>query len=64
MVNKSTNFNKVNNHTSPQLIEHRKFHNARNPGPGLGQAHKCGEVKPVNFQIVKFHTINRFIYRN
>jgi len=19
-----------------------------NPGPGLGQAHKCGRVKPVN----------------
>jgi hypothetical protein len=22
--------------------------NAGNPGPGLGQVHKCGGVKPVN----------------
>jgi hypothetical protein len=64
MVNNSTNFNKANNHISLQLIEHRKFHNAGNPGPDLRQAQKCGGVKTVNFQIVKFHTIDRFIYRN
>jgi hypothetical protein len=37
--------------TSPQLIEHKKnttTYNIENLGPGLGQAHTCGRVKPMN----------------
>jgi len=50
MVNNSTNINKMNNHLSPQLIEHKKnqWHDFGNPGAGLEQAHSCGRVKPIN----------------
>jgi hypothetical protein len=32
------------------LTEYKKDYNlwVVNPGPGLGQAHKCGRVKPVD----------------
>ena len=51
MVNNSTNNNKTKNHLSPQRTENKKkttTYDARNTGPGLGQAHKCNRVKPVN----------------
>jgi len=44
MVNNSTNINNTNNH----LIEHKEkttTYIVENPGPGLGQAQKCGRVK-------------------
>jgi len=50
MVNNFTNINKTNNHSSPQLIQHKKTttYDVRNPGPGFRQAHKCRWLKPVN----------------
>ena len=38
---------KRNNQQSPQIIEHKKnptTYDIGNPGPGLGQAQKCGGV--------------------
>ena len=58
MVDNSMNLNKMNNHLSPQLIEHKKkkdYDTSRrssgvgNTGPDLGQAQKCEEVKLVNW---------------
>jgi hypothetical protein len=47
MVNNYTDINKVNNPLWPQIIEHKKkYHEVGNPG--LGQANKCGGVKPDN----------------
>jgi hypothetical protein len=51
MVNNSTNINKMNNHLSPSLTEHKKKtmkYDIRNPGLCLGQAQKCDRVKPIN----------------
>ena len=52
MVNNSTNINKKRKKTtfSPQIIEHKKTKtfDVGNPGPGLGQAQKCGGVKTIN----------------
>ena len=51
MVNNSININKTNNHLSPQPLNIKKntmTYEAGNPGPGLGQAEKCGKVKLVN----------------
>ena len=53
MVNNSTIIIKTNNHLLPQLIEHNIKKNTMTydigyPGPGFGQAQKCGGVKPVN----------------
>jgi hypothetical protein len=51
MVKNSTNMNKTNNHLSSYLTEHKKktmTDDVGNPGPGLGQAQKCGRVKPGN----------------
>ena len=50
MVNNSININKTNNHVSPQLIDHKKTtaYDIGNTVLGLGQAHKCGIVIPVN----------------
>jgi hypothetical protein len=49
MVNNSTNTKKTNNHLSPLLTEHKKTmaYDIGNPGSSLGQAPKCGRVKPV-----------------
>ena len=47
MVNNSTIINKVNNHLSPSLTEHKKnttAYDVGNPGPGLRQAQKYGRV--------------------
>jgi len=42
----------INNHITSLLNSlHTKettTHGVRNPGPGFGQPHKCGGVKPVN----------------
>ena len=48
MFNNSTKINKMNNHLSPQAIEHKKTktYGIGNPGPDLGQVQKCGEIKP------------------
>jgi hypothetical protein len=50
MVNNSTNINKINNHLSSLLTEHKKnmTYDVGNPDSGIGQAQKCGGVKPVN----------------
>ena len=54
MVNSCTNINKTNNnHTSPQITEHKKDHDIFSYGvgnsvPGLEQAQKCDGVKPAN----------------
>ena len=47
MVDNSINIHKKNKHL---LIEHTKTmaYDVGNPVPGLGQAQKCGRVKPVN----------------
>jgi hypothetical protein len=38
MINNSTNINKMNNHLSPQLIEHKTTtYDVGNPSPDLGQ---------------------------
>ena len=52
MVNNSTNINKMNNHLSPHIIDHKKDHEwwhmaNKNPGPGFGQAEIWGRVKPI-----------------
>ena len=49
MVDNSINLNKMNNHLSPQLIEHKKKDHDIWQSPGLGQAHKCEEDKLVNW---------------
>ena len=48
MVN--NNINKMNNHSSPQLIQHKKTttYDIVNQGPGFGQTHKCTWVKSAN----------------
>ena len=54
MVNNSININKTNCHLSSQPMELNKkttTYKDGNPGPGLGQAHNCGGVKPVNGSI-------------
>ena len=38
MVNNVININKMNNHLSSQIIEHKKDHENEDLGPGLGQA--------------------------
>jgi hypothetical protein len=43
MVN---NIKEMNNHLSPQMIEHIK--DIGNPGPGFGLEQKCGRVELVN----------------
>ena len=50
MVNNSTYINKTNNHLSPQIIGHLKdiTHRVGNPGPGVGNAHKCDGVNQAN----------------
>ena len=52
MVNISTRINKMNNHLSPWLTECKKRVRVQRhmmlKSPGLGQAQKCGRVKPVN----------------
>ena len=52
MVNNFVNINKTNNHLASELSSLNKkkttTHDFGNPGPGLGQAQKCGGVKPVN----------------
>jgi hypothetical protein len=51
MVSNSTNINKTNIHLSHQLIKQTKprhtYHDG-NPSTDVGQAQKCGRVKPVN----------------
>ena len=48
MVNNSNNINKANNHLSPQIIENKKTmtYEVCNQDHVLGQAQKCGRVKP------------------
>jgi len=45
----NTCINKMNNHHSPQIIEHKKkktiTYDVINQVPGLGQAQKCGTCK-------------------
>ena len=43
----------MNNHISPQHIEHKKepWYDVWNLGLGLGQAQTCGRVKLVNGSI-------------
>jgi len=48
MVNNFTNIKEMNNHLSPQMIEHIKDHDVGNPGPGFGLEQKCGRVELVN----------------
>ena len=51
MVNNSTNINKMNNHLSPTLTEHKNkttTYDVGNPGTSFGQVQKCGGTKPVN----------------
>ena len=42
--------NKANNQTLLNSLNTRKTmtYDVGNPGPGFGQAHRCGEVKQVN----------------
>jgi hypothetical protein len=50
-VNNPTNINKTNNRFSPQINEHivkTTTYDVENPGPGMGHAESCGEVKLVN----------------
>jgi len=37
----------MNNHFSPQIIEHEKDHDCGNLSPDLGQW-QCGRTRPVN----------------
>ena len=44
----SINKTNINNHLLHQIIEHQKkttTYDVGNPGPGLGQAQKCGGIK-------------------
>ena len=52
IVNNSTNINKTNIHIPSQTLNTVKTmtYGVGNTGPGLGQAQKCGRVKPlINF---------------
>ena len=52
MMNNSTNINNINNHLSFQIIEHKKkntTNDVRNPGIGLGQAHKLAVLNLFQF---------------
>jgi len=40
MFHNSTNINKANNHLSNEIIEHKKDHDVKHPGPGFEQAQK------------------------
>ena len=48
MFHNSTNINKANNHLSNEIIEHKKYHDVKHPGPGFEQAQKCIGVNPIN----------------
>jgi hypothetical protein len=49
MVNNSTNSNKtITSHLNTLNIANTTTYGVENPDPGLGQAQKCGSVKPVN----------------
>ena len=52
MVNNSTNIKKkqtITSHLNSLNIKKKTMtYDVGNPGPGLGQAQKCGRVKPVN----------------
>ena len=50
MVSHSTNVKQTNGYLSPQVVKHKicSIYVDGNPGPGLGQAQKCGRVKLVN----------------
>ena len=44
MINNSTNINKMDNHLSPQTIEHKKkktTYDVENSGPEMEQPQKC-----------------------
>jgi len=61
MVNNATNFNKTN--ISPELAENNTTkketmtYYVRNPGPGVGQAHKCTRLYYVHLTISSPHII-------
>jgi hypothetical protein len=59
MIDNSINIHKTNKHL---LIEHTKTmaYDVGNPVSGLGQAQKCGWVKPVN-GIPNLHPLNNWI---
>jgi hypothetical protein len=38
----------MTSHLKPLNTKMSTTYDAGNPGPGLGQAHKCGGIKPVN----------------
>ena len=50
MVNNSNNFNKTNNHLSPQTTWHKRIttYGTGYPDPGLGQAQTFCGIIPVN----------------
>jgi hypothetical protein len=50
VVNNTININNTNNHPYLKSLNTQKntTYGVGNPGPGLGQAQKCGGVKPVN----------------
>ena len=52
MSNNSININKTNNNLSPKIIDQQyrrwKAYDVGNSGAGLGQAQKCGGIKPVD----------------
>jgi hypothetical protein len=48
MVINSTNINKMNNRLSKEKQKKTMIYDFGNPGPGLGQAQRCGRDKTVN----------------
>jgi hypothetical protein len=60
MVNNSANINKTYNDLLTFSLNTKKTTTCDigNPGPGLGQAQKCGEVKPVSMFLINIQEMN------
>jgi hypothetical protein len=56
MVNNFTNNKKAKNNFPHWTHKHTITYDDENPEPSLGQAHKCGWVKPVNNLISNANT--------
>ena len=61
MVNNSININKTNNHLKPLNTKKKTTtYSIGNPGPGLGQAQKCGGVKQIMSAKYRYLRRNQF----
>jgi len=66
MINNSTNIN-INSHLKSLNAKKFMTYDVRNPGPGFGQAQKCGRVKLVNeiptFSLLMIGSNIRYLFK-